>query len=183
MLSDLSAELQHWLPGWRCPLRWRWLCWSRFQTWMPPRTHRPPRPRCPRLPPDVSCRPCRDGRSWRGNADCPPGWTLGRIYRTGKVSPLRERNRQRREVNHLKSRGWKEQHQQREKGCLPISSITAKPHHYWILTSVNDNVLRQVSHINKCLVAHLTLVRPDIVVMPNVIGQLTGLHKPVQRET
>lgn len=107
MLSDLSAELQHWLPGWRCPLRWRWLCWSRFQTWMPPRTHRPPRPRCPRLPPDVSCRPCRDGRSWRGNADCPPGWTLGRIYRTGKVSPLRERNRQRREVNHLKSRGRK----------------------------------------------------------------------------
>lgn len=47
---------------------------------------------------------------------------------------------------------------------------------------MNDNVLRQVSHINKCLVAHPTLVRPDIVVMPNVIGQLTGLHKPVQRD-
>ncbi len=53
----------------------------------------------------------------------------------------------------------------------------------FVLTCVNDNVFRQVSHINKCLVTHPTLVRPDIVVMPNVIGQLTGLHKPVQRQT
>lgn len=45
---------------------------------------------------------------------------------------------------------------------------------------MNDNVLRQVSNINKCLVAHVTLVRPDIVVMTNVIGQLAGLHKPAQ---
>lgn len=48
-------------------------------------------------------------------------------------------------------------------------------------TCVNDDVLRQVSHINKCLVAHLTLVRADVVVMANVIGQLTRLHKPAQK--
>lgn len=42
---------------------------------------------------------------------------------------------------------------------------------------MNDDVLRQVSHINKCLIAHVTLVWPDIVMMSNVIGQLTGLNK------
>lgn len=39
-----------------------------------------------------------------------------------------------------------------------------------MLTCVNDNVLRQVSKINKRLVAHVTLVRADIVVMSDVIG-------------
>lgn len=48
----------------------------------------------------------------------------------------------------------------------------------FVLTGVNDDVLRQVSHINKSLVAHLTFVRADVVVMADVIGQLTGLHKP-----
>lgn len=48
------------------------------------------------------------------------------------------------------------------------------------LTGVNDNVLGQVSHVNKGLVAHVTFVRPDVVVMTNVIGQLTGLNKPAQ---
>lgn len=47
---------------------------------------------------------------------------------------------------------------------------------------MNDDVLRQVSHIDKCLVAHVTLVWADVVMMPNVIGQLTGLHKPGQRD-
>lgn len=45
------------------------------------------------------------------------------------------------------------------------------------LSCVNDYVLREVSDIDKRLVAHMTLVRPDVVVMANVIGQLTGLHK------
>lgn len=45
------------------------------------------------------------------------------------------------------------------------------------LPCVNDDVLRQVSHINKRLIAHVTLVWPDIVMMSNVIGQLTGLYK------
>lgn len=45
---------------------------------------------------------------------------------------------------------------------------------------MNDNVLGQVSHVNKGLVAHVTFVRPDVVVMTNVIGQLTGLNKPAQ---
>lgn len=94
MLSDLSAEPQHWLPGprspgWRCPLWWRWLCWSR-PMWTPPSTHRPLRQHCPRLPPAASCRPCRGGRSWRGSADCQPGWTLDHIYHRGTVSPLRQ---------------------------------------------------------------------------------------------
>lgn len=48
------------------------------------------------------------------------------------------------------------------------------------LTSVNDNVLGQVSHVNKGFIAHLTFVRPYVVVVTNVIGQLTGLHKPIQ---
>lgn len=48
------------------------------------------------------------------------------------------------------------------------------------LTSVNDDVLGQISHVNKGLVAHLTFVRPDVVVVTNVIGQLTGLHEPAQ---
>lgn len=45
---------------------------------------------------------------------------------------------------------------------------------------MNDNVLGQVSHVNKGLVAHLTFVRPHIVVVTDVIGQLTGLHKPAR---
>lgn len=52
-----------------------------------------------------------------------------------------------------------------------------------VLTCVYDDVLRQVSHINKRFVACLALVWTDIVMMPDVIGQLTGLHKPVQTET
>lgn len=43
----------------------------------------------------------------------------------------------------------------------------------FVLTCVNDDVLRQVSHIDKCLIAHLTLVWADVVMMANVIGQLT----------
>lgn len=39
-----------------------------------------------------------------------------------------------------------------------------------MLTCVNDNVLRQVSKINKCLGAHVTLVWADVVVVSDVIG-------------
>lgn len=52
-----------------------------------------------------------------------------------------------------------------------------------VLTRVYDDVLGQVSYIHESLVAHLALVWPDIVMMSDVIGQLTGLHKPDQRET
>lgn len=45
---------------------------------------------------------------------------------------------------------------------------------------MNDNVLGQVPHVNKSLVAHVTFVRTDVVVMTNVIGQLTRLNKPAQ---
>lgn len=45
---------------------------------------------------------------------------------------------------------------------------------------MNDNVLGQVSHVNKGFIAHLTFVWPDVVVVTNVIGQLTGLHKPAR---
>lgn len=176
MLSDLSAEPQHWLPGprspgWRCPLWWRWLCWSRLM-WKPPSTHRPLRQHCPRLPPAASCRPCRGGRSWRGSADCQPGWTLDHIYHRGTVSPLRQ------------DREKSSAEDEKVKAYSSAQCGAPKPHKRLTLcvrTCVNDYMLRQVSHINKRLVAHLALVWSDIVVMPNVIGQLTGLHKPVQR--
>lgn len=43
---------------------------------------------------------------------------------------------------------------------------------------MNDDVLGKISDIDKSLVTHVTLVRSNVVMMPNVIGQLTGLHKP-----
>lgn len=49
-------------------------------------------------------------------------------------------------------------------------------------TCVDDDVLGQVSEINKGLVAHVTLVWADVVVVADVIGQLTRLHEPVERK-
>lgn len=45
------------------------------------------------------------------------------------------------------------------------------------LTSVDDDVLGQVTHIHEGFAAHAALVRTDIVVVANVIGQLAGLDK------
>lgn len=44
---------------------------------------------------------------------------------------------------------------------------------------MNDDMLREVSHIDKCFVAGLALVGSYVVVMADVISQLAGLHKPV----
>ena len=40
-------------------------------------------------------------------------------------------------------------------------------------------MLGQVSHVDKCLIAHITLVWTDVVMVTNVIGQLAGLDEPV----
>lgn len=54
-----------------------------------------------------------------------------------------------------------------------ICHICPKPHEQrFILTSVNDDMFGQVSHVDKRLVAHPTLVWSHIVMMANVIGQL-----------
>lgn len=52
--------------------------------------------------------------------------------------------------------------------------------HSSIPTCVYYDVFGEVPHVNKCLIAHLTFVWTNIVVMANVISQLTGLHKPVK---
>ena len=44
---------------------------------------------------------------------------------------------------------------------------------------MDDDVLGQVSHVDKCLIAHITLVWTDVVMVTNVIGQLAGLDEPV----
>ena len=40
-------------------------------------------------------------------------------------------------------------------------------------------MLGQVSHVDEGLVAHITLVWTDVVMVTNVIGQLAGLDEPV----
>lgn len=124
MLSHLSAELQYWLPRWRCPLRSRWLCWFHFQIWQRALgTHQPLRPCCLQPQPDVSCQLSRGGRSWRGSAGCPPGWTLGHIYHTGKVFPLRQRHRAENQLKTKKKDGIS-----KRRGHLLISYTRTKPH-------------------------------------------------------
>ena len=40
-------------------------------------------------------------------------------------------------------------------------------------------MLGQVSHVDEGLVAHITLVWTDVVMVTNVVGQLAGLDEPV----
>lgn len=50
------------------------------------------------------------------------------------------------------------------------------------LTCVDDDVLRQVTHVDEGFVADAALVGPNVVVVPNVVGQLAGLNKPSPEE-
>lgn len=158
---------------------------------MAPLLHHPPRLRFPLTPPAASCRPCLGAQSWRESADCPRDWTPDHIYRTGTASLLRQQNKDvvvnwRWKIRVLLD-GYRCGGKQRL-GCSTgepsLSHFSLKKKSLVtnsVFTCVNDDVLRQVSHINKCLVTHLTLVRADVVVMANVIGQLTRLHKPAQK--
>lgn len=53
-----------------------------------------------------------------------------------------------------------------------------------MLTSVDNDVLGEVPHVHESLAAHAALVRADVVMVANVIGQLAGLDKSArpQRE-
>ena len=43
---------------------------------------------------------------------------------------------------------------------------------------MNDNVLGKITDVDECLVADMADMWPDVVVVSDVIGQLTGLYKP-----
>lgn len=47
-----------------------------------------------------------------------------------------------------------------------------------LLTCMNDDMLGKIANVDKCLVADMALVWSNVVMMSNVIGQLTGLYKP-----
>lgn len=49
-----------------------------------------------------------------------------------------------------------------------------------MLTSMDDDVLGQVPDIDEGLTANAALVRPDVVMVANVIGQLAGLDKSAE---
>lgn len=46
------------------------------------------------------------------------------------------------------------------------------------LTGVDDDVFGEVTHIDKGFIADSALVRSDVVVVPDVVGQLARLHEP-----
>lgn len=46
------------------------------------------------------------------------------------------------------------------------------------LTCMNDDVLGKIANVDKRLVADMALMWSDVVMVSNVIGQLTGLDKP-----
>ena len=50
------------------------------------------------------------------------------------------------------------------------------------LTSVDNDVLRQVPHIHEGLAAHATLVGEDIIMVADMIGQLAGLDESARPE-
>ena len=49
---------------------------------------------------------------------------------------------------------------------------------YSCSTCVNDDMLGEIPNVDKSLVAHVALVWSDVIMMADVIGQLTGLDKP-----
>lgn len=51
-----------------------------------------------------------------------------------------------------------------------------------MLTSVDDDVLRQVAHIHESLATHAALVWSDVVMVTNVVGQLAGLDKSTRSQ-
>lgn len=50
------------------------------------------------------------------------------------------------------------------------------------VTCVDNDVFRQVSNVDEGFVADLTFMRSDVVMVPDVISQLTRLDKPEQQE-
>jgi hypothetical protein len=50
------------------------------------------------------------------------------------------------------------------------------------LTGVDDNVLGQVPHIHEGLATHAALVRSDVVMVTDVVGQLAGLDKSTRSQ-
>jgi len=51
------------------------------------------------------------------------------------------------------------------------------------LTRVDDDVLGQIPHVDERLVAHVALVWADVVVVADMVGELTGLDEPVPGDT